>query len=64
MLEAVFHPGAGSGQFDIPLSQLVPGRRYAVEGAIEREIVGDAEGRGQIRLDLGGRVFVRLSPIG
>jgi hypothetical protein len=62
-LDAVFYPGREPGVRKIPLSQLIAGQRYAVTGAVESEITGNAEGRADISVDLRGRSEVRIRPI-
>lgn len=59
-LEATFVQGTQSGLRTIALSQLEPGRRYALTGATEGEIVADAKGNGAFTIDLQGRIEVTL----
>ena len=63
-LEAVFLPGTAPGRREIALSQLVPSRRYRVEGAVERQVEADQAGRASISIDLDRRLEVRLTPAG
>lgn len=61
-LDAVFMPGTGGGRFAIPLSQLEPGRRYALSGACEDMLVADAQGQGTFTIDLRQRLSITVTP--
>ncbi|MCW1384125.1 hypothetical protein OLX02_14980 [Novosphingobium sp. KCTC 2891] len=59
-LEATFVPGAGAGRHTIGLSQLEPGRRYVLEGAVETDLVAAQDGTATFTIDLPGRIEVTL----
>lgn len=61
-LDLVLRPGAGAVRTTVAIERLLPGRTYAVTGALETEVVADAEGRALLGLDLGDRLEVRLTP--
>ncbi len=64
-LDAVFYPGTASaaGVHAVPLSQLIPGQRYALTGARESEITADANGMAEFHVELRGRTEVHLHPL-
>lgn len=62
-LDAALHPGTVPGRRAIPLSQLVPGRRYRLTGAEEAEISADSAGRATFHVELKGRTAIQLAPI-
>ncbi|MFM2371908.1 MAG: hypothetical protein RIS85_1630 [Pseudomonadota bacterium] len=61
-LEAVLHPGQGPCRKAVPLSQLVPGARYTVTGAVENEIIASSQGEASITVDINGRTEITVSP--
>ncbi len=63
-LDLVLRPGAGPVRTTLVVERLRPGRRYAIEGAVAREVVADPAGRAEVLVELGDRLQVRLSPAG
>lgn len=62
-LDLVLHPGVALGRRVLGLAQLVPGRRYRCEGALESEIVADADGCARVHVELDGRRALRAVPV-
>ena len=62
-LDLVLHPGAGVGVQTLTIERLVPGRTYAVTGAMASRASADAMGRLRLDVDLNGRTSVRLAPV-
>jgi Linalool dehydratase/isomerase len=62
-LELALYPGVERGRRGLGLAQLVPGRRYRCEGALEAEIIADAEGRARVHVELDGRRGLRAVPV-
>ncbi|NML93549.1 hypothetical protein [Novosphingobium olei] len=59
-LEATLVQGADAGPRRIGISQLEPGRRYLLEGALEQELVADGAGNADFTVQLEGRVAIAL----
>jgi hypothetical protein len=62
-LELVLYPGVEPARRELGLAQLVPGRRYRCEGALESEVIADAEGRARVHVQLDGRRALRSTPV-
>ena len=62
-LEAVFYPGRAPGAFEVPLSQLQPGREYGVTGAQEDRIVADENGQASCTVRIDGRSEFKIEPV-
>jgi hypothetical protein len=60
---AVLYPGREQGRRELGLGQLVPGRRYRCEGAVEHELLADERGRGRLHVELSGRTELRAAPV-
>ena len=63
-LSLVLHPGAGSKRVAIGLGQLIPGRRYRIDGDDHSDIVADPLGRANLVLGLDGRKALHIVPVG
>ncbi|GHE80411.1 hypothetical protein GCM10017786_08150 [Amycolatopsis deserti] len=61
-LDAVLRATNGGGRFEIGLARLRPRRKYAVEGATDKTVVADDEGRARVTVDVHGRQEVRVIP--
>ncbi|MGQ4618908.1 linalool dehydratase/isomerase domain-containing protein [Nocardia sp. R7R-8] len=61
-LDLVLHPGSDGGRYALRLDRLVPGARYRLSGAVEAEIVADADGCATVTVDLSGRHKVAVRP--
>jgi hypothetical protein len=59
-LDLVLLPGAGPVRTKLAIERLVPGRSYAVSGAVSSQLTADADGRALVEIDLGGRLEVRI----
>lgn len=59
-LELVLHPGTAGGRQRLTITDLQPGGRYAVTGALTDMLVADGQARFDI--DLTGRTAVTLAP--
>ncbi|WP_433754951.1 hypothetical protein [Nocardia sp. CA-135398] len=62
-LDAVLHPGHGSGRFTLLLDQLTPRGRYLTHGAMESEVTADASGHARITVELGSRSAIEVRPV-
>ncbi len=63
-LSLVLHPGAGPKCVAIGLGQLIPGRRYRIDGDDHADIVADPLGRANLVLGLDGRKALHIVPAG
>lgn len=54
--------GTGGGRQRLTITGLVPGRRYAVTGALTDMLVADADGQARFDIDLSGRTAAALAP--
>lgn len=63
-LDLVLRPGNGGGRTTLGFQRLVPGREYAVQGAVVDTVTADAGGRALIEVDLDGRREVVVRPVG
>lgn len=63
-LDLVLRPGNGATRQALGIERLVPGKSYALRGAVEDRITADPQGSAAIRVDLEGRKEVRVTPIG
>ncbi|GAA2848412.1 hypothetical protein GCM10010472_01660 [Pseudonocardia halophobica] len=61
-LEVVLHPGSGSGRRTVELSQLVPGRRYKAQGAVQQQFDADSSGAASVEVDVEGRTELHVVP--
>jgi hypothetical protein len=61
-LRVVLRPGAAPGRRSITIADLLPEERYDVRGAVADEVVGGADGRAIVEVDLDGRVEVQITP--
>jgi hypothetical protein len=61
-LQLVLQPGAGPCRTTLALERLVPGRPYAVEGAMIDRIEADGDGRATVDVELSDRLKVRVRP--
>ncbi len=59
-LDLVLHPGNGPARTTIAVERLIPHREYAVDGAEDRSVVADGEGKSLIHLELKDRLSVRI----
>lgn len=62
-LQATFYPGVRNGLQTIPLSQLEPGRKYRVTGAVDQLIEADSRGESSFAVNLSGRTEVSIEPV-
>jgi hypothetical protein len=62
-LEAVFYPGKAPGAFEVPLSQLQPGREYRVTGAQEDRLLADENGQASCTVRIDGRSEFKIEPV-
>src|SRR5262249_48654449 len=63
VLAATLYPGNGGGRFQLGLSGLTPGGRYACDGTEERDIVADASGAAAITAGVAARTAIRLRAV-
>lgn len=59
-LDLVLHPGKAGGRQRLTITDLQPGRRYAVTGALTDTLVADGDGRARFEVDLTDRTAVAL----
>ncbi|HEY2735776.1 MAG TPA: hypothetical protein VGI70_17380, partial [Polyangiales bacterium] len=62
-LDLVVYPGHEPGRRELGFTQLTPGGRYRCAGAVESELVADAQGRARIHVDLDGRHQLQMQPV-
>jgi hypothetical protein len=63
-LRLVLRPGDAPTRSRLRVGRLVPGREYALTGAVERTVTADSGGQAFVDVDLEGRREVALSPLG
>ncbi|MCB1747509.1 MAG: hypothetical protein H6977_08085 [Gammaproteobacteria bacterium] len=61
-LDLVLYPGRADGPQTLAFERLLPGRAYAVSGALEAVLSADGEGRAQLEVPLSGRTVLKLAP--
>ncbi|MEQ8492892.1 MAG: hypothetical protein RLW42_01605, partial [Gammaproteobacteria bacterium] len=61
-LDLVLYPGRADGPQALGFARLVPGRSYAVDGAVETTLTADADGTARLSVPLAGRTVLRLRP--
>jgi hypothetical protein len=61
-LDLVLYPGAAAGRHTIQIERLRSNGRYAVDGAQEKELSADAQGRASLEVELTGRTALHIVP--
>jgi hypothetical protein len=61
-LRLVLRPGGVPGRVSLTIADLLPQERYDVRGAVVEEVVGGADGRAVLDVDLRDRVEVQITP--
>jgi len=60
-LDVVVYPGRSAGNFEVKLSQLRPGARYAGQGG--QRFTADASGNAAVFVHLDGRTAINFQPV-
>ncbi|MGE0484037.1 MAG: hypothetical protein AB7Q81_07845 [Gammaproteobacteria bacterium] len=61
-LDLVLYPGRAEGPQTLGFERLVPGREYAVSGALDTVVNADQQGRARLDVPLAGRTVLKLAP--
>lgn len=61
-LDLTLAPGNGGGRHRLELSQLRPNQTYQARGAVEANIIADAQGRASVHVQLDRMLNLLIAP--